>query len=109
MEDNKSIGKLELVARGDLESPGRAHVHERRALRAEGERLIEHVLNIDAEGPVLVVLIRGKEVGIPNRFQRDRTRGHTHREDVASRSGEIVAPGLAAAATDADPLEGLRR
>ena len=89
-----------------MESPGRAHVHERWALRAEGEGLVEHVLNIDAEGPVLVVLIRGKEVSVPNRFQRDWTRGYTHREDVASRSGEVVAPGLAGAATDANPLEG---
>ena len=96
---------LELVARGEVKGPRRLHIDEQRALRAEGEGLVEDVLDVETEGPFLPVLIRSKHRPVPSGLEDDWARSYARWENIAPWSREVVITGLARTATDAQALE----
>ena len=96
---------LELVARGEVKGPRRLHIDKQRALRAEGEGLVEDVIDIETEGPFLTVLIRGKQRRVPTGLEDDWARSYARWENIAPWSREVVVASLARTTTEAKALE----
>src|ERR1035437_10014243 len=83
----------EPIVRGELVVPGRARIDKDRSLRAQGEGLVQQVLNIQPEGAMFVIFVGDKHGGIPSGFQSDRVRRDSGREGVTTKAGEDILAG----------------